>query len=60
MIYAVEEASLNKRRIGNVIKSWRKVRNAYKILGGKPEVKNHFGRPKRRWNGNTKIYIKRS
>jgi hypothetical protein len=27
------------------------IRNGYKILVGKPEVKRLFGRPRRRWEG---------
>jgi hypothetical protein len=27
----------------------RKMRNAYRILGGKPEEKKQLGRPRRRW-----------
>jgi hypothetical protein len=34
------------------------IRNAYKILIGKPEGKRSFGRHKSKWNDNTKVYIK--
>jgi hypothetical protein len=33
-------------------------RNAYKILVGKPEGKRPLGRPRRRWVGNIKIYLR--
>jgi hypothetical protein len=31
------------------------MRNAYKILVGKPEGKRHRGRPWRRWKGNIRM-----
>jgi hypothetical protein len=51
-----------------VIESWRMrwagqvarmggMRNAYKILVGKPERKRPLGRPRRTWEDNIKIYI---
>jgi hypothetical protein len=36
------------------------VRNAYRILVGKPEGKKPLGSPGRRWEDNIKIYIKRN
>jgi hypothetical protein len=33
------------------------VKNAYKILVGKPEGKRPLGRTRRRWKNNIKIYI---
>jgi hypothetical protein len=35
------------------------MRNAYKILVGKPEGKIPLGRPKRKWMDDIKIYLKR-
>jgi hypothetical protein len=32
--------------------------NAYRILLGKPEGKIPLGRPRRRWVGNIKIYLR--
>jgi hypothetical protein len=34
------------------------MRNADNILVGKPERKRPFGRPKRRWKDNIKIYLR--
>jgi hypothetical protein len=34
------------------------VRNAYKILVGKPKGKRQLGRPRRRWEDNIKIDLK--
>jgi hypothetical protein len=34
------------------------MRNAYKILVGKPEGKREVGRPRLRWNNNIKIGLK--
>jgi hypothetical protein len=33
------------------------MRNAYRILIGKPEAKRQFGRPKRRWEDNIKMDV---
>jgi hypothetical protein len=33
-------------------------RNAYRILVGKPEGKKPLGRPRRRWEGNIKMYLR--
>jgi hypothetical protein len=33
-------------------------RNAYRILMGKQEGKRLLGRPRRRWEDNTKIYLR--
>jgi hypothetical protein len=33
-------------------------RNAYRILGEKPEGKRPIGKPRRRWVGNTKIDLR--
>jgi len=33
----------------------REMRNAYKILVGKPEWKRPIGRPRRIWEGNNKV-----
>jgi hypothetical protein len=35
-----------------------KMRNAYRILVGKPEVKRPLGRPSRRWEDNIRIDIR--
>jgi hypothetical protein len=32
-------------------------RRAYKVLVGKPEWKRPLGIPKRRWDGNVKMYL---
>jgi hypothetical protein len=34
------------------------MRNAYKMLFGKYEVKKLLGRPRRKWEGNIEIYLK--
>jgi hypothetical protein len=34
------------------------MRNAYRILVGKPEVKRPLGRPKRRWEDNIKMDLR--
>jgi hypothetical protein len=36
----------------------REVRNAYTVLGGKPEGDRPLGRPRRRWKNNIKVYRK--
>jgi hypothetical protein len=33
-------------------------RNAYRILVGKPDGKRPLGRPRCRWEGNIKIYLR--
>jgi len=33
----------------------RRMRNAYRILVGKPEIKRLLGRPRRRWEGNIRM-----
>jgi hypothetical protein len=33
----------------------REIRNAYNIFVGKPESKTSFGRPRHRWEGNTRV-----
>jgi hypothetical protein len=35
-----------------------KMRNAYKILVGKPKGKRPLGRPRCRWEGNTKMDLR--
>jgi hypothetical protein len=35
-----------------------RMRNAYKILVGKPEMKRPVGRPRRRWEDNIKIAVR--
>jgi hypothetical protein len=37
-----------------------KIRNAYKIVAGKHEVKRPLGRPRHRWEDNIKIDILRN
>jgi hypothetical protein len=32
-------------------------RGVYTVLVGKPEVKRPMGRPRRRWEGNIKMYL---
>jgi hypothetical protein len=34
------------------------MRNAYKVLVGKPEGKRPLGKPRHRWEGNIKIDLK--
>jgi hypothetical protein len=34
------------------------MRNAYRILVGRPEGKRHLGRPKHRWEGNIRMDLK--
>jgi hypothetical protein len=34
------------------------MRNVYEILIGKPEGKRPFGRPRRRWESNIKMYLR--
>jgi hypothetical protein len=36
----------------------RQIRNAYKILAGKPERKKSLMRPRHRWEDNIKIYLR--
>jgi hypothetical protein len=36
----------------------RKMRNAYKILVGKPDWKRPLARPKRMWEDNIKMYLR--
>ena len=31
--------------------------SAFKILTGKPTEKRHLGRPRRRWEGNIRMYL---
>jgi hypothetical protein len=35
------------------------IRNAYKIMDGKPEVKRPLGRPRYRWDNNNKMDLKK-
>jgi hypothetical protein len=35
------------------------VRDAYKVLVGKSQGKRSLGRPRQRWEGNVKMYLKR-
>jgi hypothetical protein len=37
-----------------------KTRNAYEILVGKPEGKRPLGKPRRRWEDNTRMDLKES
>jgi hypothetical protein len=46
------------RWVGRVVRTG-KVRNAYKILVGKPEAKRPLGRPRRRWEGNVEIDLRK-
>jgi hypothetical protein len=34
------------------------IRNTYRILDGKPEVKRQLGRPRRRWEDKFKVEVK--
>jgi hypothetical protein len=43
----------NAARIG-------KMRNTWSILVGKPEEKRPLGRPRRRWENNTKMYLRKT
>jgi hypothetical protein len=45
------------RRAGHVA-NIGKMRNAYNILVGKPEVKRTFGRPRHRWDDNIRLDIR--
>jgi hypothetical protein len=36
----------------------RERRDVYRVLMGKSEERGPFGRPKRRWEGNTKMCLK--
>jgi len=42
--------------VGHVARTGE-MRNAYKILVGKPEGKRPFGRPRPRWEGNIRINL---
>jgi hypothetical protein len=51
---------INSRRMrwaGDVART-REIRNAYKILVGKPEGKRPLGRPRRRWEDIMKIDLR--
>ena len=37
--------------------TYGKMRGAYRILVGKPEVKGQLGRPRLRWENNIKMYL---
>jgi hypothetical protein len=50
--------SRRMRWAGHVVRM-RETRNACRILIGKPEGKRSLGRPRRRWEGNVKIDLKR-
>jgi hypothetical protein len=43
--------------MGRTCSTHGEIRNAYKILVGKPEGKKPFGRPTHRWEYNIKIYL---
>jgi hypothetical protein len=46
------------RRLGHVaciVEKW----NAYRVLTGKPEGKRPLGRSRRRWEDNSKIYLRK-
>jgi hypothetical protein len=45
------------RWVEHVVRMGKK-RNAYKILVGTPEGKRPLGRPRHRWEDNTKIYLR--
>jgi hypothetical protein len=49
--------SRRMRWAGHVARMGKK-RNAYRILVGKPECKRPLGRPRRRWVGNIKMYLR--
>jgi len=34
------------------------MRNAYKVLGGRPEVRRPLGRSRRRWEDNVRLYLR--
>ena len=36
----------------------KKIRSVFKILTGKPTVKRPFGRPRRRWKENIRMFLK--
>jgi hypothetical protein len=41
-----------------MLHEWGEMRNAYKILVGKPEWKRPLGRPRRRWENNIIMDLK--
>jgi len=44
--------------MGGHIARMGKMRNIYKILVGKPERKRPLGRPRHRWEGNIRLYLR--
>jgi hypothetical protein len=48
--------SRRKRWPGHVARMGE-LRNAYKILAGKPEGKRPLGKPRSRWNDNIRLYL---
>jgi hypothetical protein len=36
----------------------REIRDAYVIFVGKPETKRHFGKPRRRYDDNIRMYLR--
>jgi hypothetical protein len=49
---------MEEDEIGGTCSSHGEVRNAYKILTGKPEGKRRLGRPRRRWEDNIKMDLR--
>jgi hypothetical protein len=43
--------------MGGVCSTMGESRNVYSVLVGKPERKRPLGRPRRRWEGNIKVYL---
>jgi hypothetical protein len=45
-------------RLAGHVAHFRQMRNAYKILVGKPQGKKLFWKPRCKWKGNIKMHLK--
>jgi hypothetical protein len=45
-------------RLTGLVARMRAMRNSYKIFVGRPDGNREFGRPRYRWKGNIRIYLR--
>jgi hypothetical protein len=48
---------IKKDEVGEAYRAHGEMRNPYKVLVGKPDEKGPFGRQRRRWEDNIKMYV---
>jgi hypothetical protein len=49
---------LSRFCLAGQVNAWKTLKNAYKIMVGKPEGKKPLGTPGHRWKGNVRMYFK--